>query len=185
MFGVKLSISFYFIALLMLLLIIDRRGVFLMSLLAVFLHELAHLSAMLFLRIDCISLQMVLGAVKIKCNDIIDVRKKAFIALFGPFANFLLAFFLLSEKNMISLFGASNFVLGIFNFLPISGLDGGDILEFALMKCKYKRTIYFAFSLIFIVLIFRIGVEVFLRYGGNPSLLIVGVYLIILNLSKI
>ncbi len=184
-FGINISISFYFIVLLMLLLIIDRKGVFVMSLLAVFLHEAAHLFAMLIIGVRNVSVQLVLGAVKIKTSNMLTEKKKMIISLFGPLANLILASFLFVQDEFLQMFGASNLVLSVFNILPVKGLDGGDILEFVLRNFKCKRFLYFAFSLIFICLIIVIGLEVFFHYGGNPSLIIVGIYLIILNFSKI
>ena len=85
-------------------------------------------------------------------------------------------------------FCTSNMALTAFNMLPISELDGGKILEYVLsikLSSESAKRISLAVSCIFIAILITVG-AVMLLYGyNNLTVLITGLYMLILMLLKL
>ena len=66
-------------------------------------------------------------------------------------------------------------VIGILNFLPILGLDGGEILRLLLLKflkVKVANTIVFVASLITVFIVILLGFYILTDTKSNISLII-------------
>ncbi len=109
-----------------------------------FCHELGHLTALKKCRRRARRIDILPMGALIVCPEGIPDRDECLIALFGPLASLLLfsVFGLLYcvFGSVFFLFGAViNAVLGFFNLIPISKLDGGKALLCFLLWKKGKE----------------------------------------------
>ena len=185
--GNKICVSFPFMVFITLLSQFDTTGLLIISFLAILFHELGHLLIIKFLGIKNFKLIFILGSVKVVIKEILPQNKMALIALGGPLINLILTIFILFENYYLAYFGACNIIVFLFNMLPIKQLDGGDILKY-LLKLLFKNYSEKAFnllSLIFILLFTAFCGTFFIIKYYNPTLLIVGIYLIIMSIKKV
>ena len=193
-FGCKIYISVLFPALLSLILFFDQSGVMLFGVAAVVLHELGHLIVMLLLHLlpDEIVLQP--AGIQIKRNmNTLGSGKRLLIAFAGCGANLLVAtgsYFVYSQTlhQLWLLFCACNILLGVFNFLPVFGLDGYDILYILLCNMANAKAADLAckiISALVVLFILTLSIWAFCMKAINPSLLITSVYLLILLLINL
>ncbi len=191
-FGTKIYITFYFFAFLTLLVLTDKSGYFIPMVLAVVIHEAAHLLAMRL--VGCAPKEIVLIPASIRIVRGIAVKNSHEIAisLSGPLANtvffciFYLCFILFSHNKLLD-FAIINLLIGAFNLLPVKGLDGGIILrkicEIFMSEQKAKLTVNF-FALVLAILLIFLGVKFFKSSSGNFTPIILGIYLILSIIIK-
>jgi Zn-dependent protease len=87
---------------------------------------------------------------------------------------------------MLCVLSAVQFLVGAMNLLPIDGLDGGDVLKNILLSTNIKN-VGFVCSLVSIITacaVFVLGLAVAVKNVSNPSLLLLGIYLIIVNIYR-
>ncbi len=191
LFNIEFQISVPFAVLLAFLLVTDKTGMMSASISAVVMHEIGHLVMIKKSRTAPKSVRLSLGGVLIVGNAYCTAKENVVIALAGPVTNLLLAavFYTLGvcfDSLLSAAFGVVHFLVGAVNILPIRGLDGGTVLRIFLEKrCKFKADLIFKFISIGVaiaVLVF--GVAVAVKNTSNPSLLLLGIYLIILNVFR-
>ena len=192
LFGTEIYISFLFCALLCFMLAIDRTGLVIPTLFAVFIHESAHLLAMW--AADCqprtvrlipASVQIVRGFSPKKCGE-------AAITICGPLGNIVIFGVLFanysvfgSEQSLV--FATLILVIALFNLLPVSGLDGGTLLTIAISHFTdiYKaESIVRIITAVFAVAVFLLGVYLWVSGTVNISVFIVSLYLAVCSLAK-
>ncbi len=185
--GINISISYFFLSVLSILIIVDKTGMLSISLLAVLFHELGHLAMMRFLKVKVSSLDFSLATVKVTTEGIVNYKSSLLISVSGPLVNMLLSFLLFSRVEALLYFGAANLIMFVFNMIPAKGLDGGDALYYALLSSKIRspQKVYETISLLSIGLIIIIGGILFCITKVNITLLLVGIYLLILSFNKI
>lgn len=193
MFGTEIYISFLFTAVIAFMLATDRTGLALPTLCAVLLHETGHLLAMWTLDCNPKSVSLIPASVKITMPFSKSFRNDIIIAVCGPAVNFLvfgvLYFNYLCFGSNVSLYyGLVNLLIGLFNSMPVKGLDGGTVLFTVLAKrgdankaALTVRLITVAVAIAVIVLAILVTVKV----KFNPTLYIVGIYLLISAIIKI
>lgn len=106
-----------------------------MGLGAALCHELAHLGAMCLFgcRPRCLRFGLTGGC--LQGSGFPSFRAEAASLAAGPFCSLLLAAaFFGGKTDAARLFSAVNLVLGLFNLLPVQGLDGGRLLLLFLQK---------------------------------------------------
>ena len=149
-------------------------SVFLIYLLVVVLHELAHyfVAKKLGYKMDKIYLLPYGAGIALKQN-FADENDEIIIAIAGPLCNFILAFLTISlwwifpeTYNSTEIFVLANLVTGIVNLLPCYPLDGGRILTaFLKKKIKNKKNILkisgFLNILVVFLLIFVFLIDIF------------------------
>lgn len=190
-FGVTFDITVPFVVVVAFLLIMDNTGLMSASLFAVISHEIGHLFIMK--RIGCAprSVKFTVSGVLICGTSYCSIRDNVIIALSGPFVNFVFALFFyclntIIDTRLILVNSAVCLLVGLVNMLPIKGLDGGTVC-FAILNaiCGAKAQVLFKLiSLFTAVAMITIGIIVFITNFSNPSLLLLGLYLIILNIIK-
>lgn len=190
--GTEIYISFLFCAVLCFMLIVDRTGLIVPTLFAVFIHESGHLLAMWAadcqphaVRIIPTSVQIIRGFSKKKYGE-------AAITLCGPLANLVMFgalicnyFIFKSEQSLM--FSLLNLVIAVFNLLPVSGLDGGTLLCLAIARFTdiYKaESIIRIITAVFGVVIFLSGVYLWASGTVNLSVFVVAIYLVVCSLIK-
>ncbi len=190
--GTQVYISFLFVAIIALMLATDRTGLLLPSLFAVTIHEVAHLFAMWLVDLAPKRIRLIPASVQIVRKFGVSFKNEIFIALMGPVANLLLFavlyFNFLSFGNvMVQYYALINLVVGVFNLIPVVGLDGGTVLlELLSRKMDYSRAtaILKIITLIVCVTCFVLAIFMFIKGKFNPSVLILAVYFFIMFLLK-
>lgn len=193
LFGTEIYLSFLFMAFITAMLATDKTGFMLPTLFAVLMHEFGHLFIMWVLDCTPKRIKLIPASVQIVNSFSRGYKNDILIALSGPCVNLLLFSVLyynyLCFKNEFTLyFALLNLLIGVFNLLPVKGLDGGTIL-FSLL-CKFTDINRAVLIVKLITAIFALAViitAVLLTLGGklNASLYIMGIYLLIMCLIKI
>lgn len=179
--GFQVSITFTFIAFFSFIVISNFSSKYLLCFCAVLTHELGHLIAMFLCKNNPNGLEISMFDVKIinhnRCTQ--STYYDIIITSFGCLFNFV-AFFIFLP--IIKQYAFVNLFIGIFNLLPASVLDGGQLLYLILninlsadISCKIVdvATIITAFPL------FLLGLLIFLNSNYNFSLLFISIYLIL------
>ena len=166
--------------------LLDADGYLMQFVAAAILHELGHAAAVLLMggQIDQLVLYAAGACMKIhhRRGYLCDI----FITAAGPMAGFGAAV-ISAHMGCIS-FAGVNFLLSVFNCLPILPLDGGCLVAYllclspaGLRGCDVFRWISLAES----IGITPIGWYVWCRTGTNLALLVIGMLLIAGNSSAI
>lgn len=189
LFGTEIYISFLFTAVLALMLAFDRTGLIMPMLFAVMMHELGHLFAMWVT--DCAPkrIKLIPASVQITRSITHSERNDILIAVCGPAVNFVLFlsfyFNYLAFKNENVLYYALlNLIIGLFNSLPVIGLDGGTVLFSALArKIDYNRAVLILKGISLTVALAVAAAAVILTVKGhtNPSMYIMALYLTVMS----
>lgn len=181
---------------------------FLFSFISISLHEMVHvMTALIFgIRVKTIRILPV-GLNAVIEEEANGIWKMVAVYLSGPTANVLLYILgIIFYKNIsdianisiyreniiykesIKSFANVNLYLAIFNILPVIPLDGSRILikllslkKGLIITNKYIKRLSLAFSIVFILIGF---VQIFFSSFFNLSLIIIGIYIIILIISK-
>ena len=192
MFGTEISVTFPFSALLVLLLLTDRTGLAFFLLLAVFVHEAAHLAAMWMLDCSPKRVDLKCAAVEITSPPVTSAKEEALITLAGPLSNGLLFFafwlnFNLFRSESALLFASVNALIAAFNLLPVAGLDGGTLLLLVLTRLFGERKAKLTLRVLGIMIASAaVFAGAFLLRNGicNPTVLLSGLYILVMTLLK-
>lgn len=190
--GTQIYISFLFCATLCFMIAIDRTGLIIPTLFAVFIHESGHLLAMWAADCQPKAVRLIPTSVQIIRGFSTKKYGEAAIALCGPAANLVLFGVLYANYNIfgseISLnFAILNLVIAVFNLLPVSGLDGGTILTLFIARFTnvYKaESIVRIITVVFAVVAFLLGVYLASSGTVNISVFIVAIYLLVCGMIK-
>ncbi len=190
-FGTKIYVSFLFLAFICLLLLVDKSGFLLHTVLAVSIHELFHLMAMWILGCNPKEVMLLPALIKIVRQVSSRTRNEVLISLMGPIGNILFftlsyTVYLLCSNEIALTFALINMFYGALNLLPIKGLDGGLIM-YKLMCCvtaenRAKLVLNFL-TLILATLFLILGVTLLLT-NKNISLIILSLYFLLSVLIK-
>lgn len=168
-----------------LLLVASLRVLFLFGV-ACLVHELGHLLALRFLGGELESLRLTgMGAViESRRRRMFSYREECLLAISGPIASFVLAFFAFCWGEDFGnegayLLSALSFVLGVFNLLPARPLDGGWLLRSLLahrMGLDTGERLCLAVTRMIGIILLVMGSYLLIK-GGNFSLLLCGCWL--------
>ncbi len=192
LFGTEIYISFLFLAMVTVMIAFDKTGLIVPTLFSVLCHELGHLFCMWALGSTPKRIKLIPASVQI--TDSITSRYKTdnIVSLCGPLVNILLfAVFYINysiwRNTQVLIFALLNLILGLFNLLPVKGLDGGRILHNIIAQ---KRDIARAdlilklLGIIFSAILITLAVILHFKDKLNLSIYILGIYFLILSLSK-
>lgn len=192
-FGTDVYISFLFAATITLMLVSDKTGLALPTLFAVTMHELGHLFVMWLLEKTPNSIRLIPASVQITKSISSNYKNDILIALSGPIVNIFLFLTLYINysafKNQSVLYySLINLIVGMFNLLPVTGLDGGTALFSAIAKKSDINKAMLILKIITIgiatvVLFFAVSLTV--KGQINISVYIVAIYLFISVVIKI
>lgn len=188
LFGVRITLSFFFAAVIAFILCIDKSGLSLPVLTACLFHEAGHLCAMKICGVQPSEIALIPAGIIITAPFFKRTRDDLFITASGPLANFLLSLifallFKVFENETLLMYSAVNVAVGGYNLLPVCGLDGGTLMSLLFVKCgaSYER----AQSLVRIITVFlsagALMFFVYLLLGGNfnLSLAVFAVYMLV------
>lgn len=176
---VPCHVSVLFPALLTALLLCQREGLAVSCLLASLMHEAGHLLAMFLLGVppaDC-TLGMFGLRIRLGCR-LAGYGYTIIIALAGPLANGLFA--ALFWRCGLVQTAAVHLLLAGLNLLPLTGLDGGELLRCFLCLLGWEQaqgTVLRIAAAVLLVPMLAAGLWLFLYRNGNPSLIVVSLYL--------
>ena len=186
-FGVKVEITFWFVALITFIISLNAPSNVLVTVFSSILHETGHLLIMTSVGNKPQAIRFeITGMNIIRQPDLkISTKNEIFIALGGPLINlicFLISIVILcicENKNILT-FGCINLILMIFNLLPINKLDGGLALYYILSQkfdnLTCTKTLKIT-SVFFIALIYIWGIYAFVSSKYNISLIIIAIFL--------
>ncbi len=183
-FGTKITVSFLFLATVTVIFLIDKSGLLTPMAIAIVMHETAHLVSMQLLGCQPKEINLIPGGIEIVRSFSLKKNNEIIISFSGPFINILL-FLIFFRYNLE--FSLINLCIGIFNLLPLSFLDGGEILKiilteiFGLEKAKkFLGLLNFLIGLLGIIL----GVFLIFNKTLNVTLMIFSIYLILSVIIK-
>ena len=183
-YGCKISVSPIFMSAVTLMLIFDKTGMFVYVALSAGIHETGHIIALrLFgnyprrISLSPFSLEI------IPAHPPSGIFQEISVSFGGTAANLIASGIFLPlgfslKEPFFTAFAASNTALCIFNLLPLSGLDGGDILMiFATAIFGGKRAVFLCKTVSMCVSFTGIiaGIIIFCRLQ-KPALLIFSIY---------
>ncbi len=190
----NLRISFSFIALIVLMILLCEESIVLYSLISSIIHECGHLFFMYFTGDIPLRVDLTLFGMRIdKCNNVhISYKNEFLIALGGIIFNSAVALFCLivyykfRSPHLIYV-SVINFVIAAVNMFPVSVLDFGRAVRFALLlSCEKEKgeKIADVISLSFVIIFVLFSVFYFIFVKINISLLAVNLYLIFITIIK-
>lgn len=184
-FGIEFRVSVGFMCMLGLMLYIDKTGLMVYTLEATLIHEMGHLIMFCLFGCRLKKVELKVGAAIIG-GDFATTKGKTILVLLGGSAmNFcfcamyILGYYFFGGSLILNK-GLVMFVIGVFNLLPIKGLDGGDIIYHTLQGCVsqfWAKKIVFIISAVLIGGLFLLGIWVFFFYGYNPAIILMAIYL--------
>lgn len=193
---IDLMIAFFII----LFCITSQIEIYLILLFFAIVHEIGHLIVGLFLGFKPKEIQINIAGVRIEFKPKIEEYnkrvlkgsslslKRAIIAMAGPITNFLIIAILqvisiINHKFMLSNMGINvvyaNFLIGIFNLIPIYPLDGGRILKEVLYIFKgLKKSYIYTYEISKItIIVFTAISSIAILYLRNFAVVIILIYL--------
>ncbi len=126
--GMKISFEFGFFAVAAVFCLLDAPELALTALCACVIHEIGHCAAAVISDIKVEQLVFWAGGVRMISSSLLKPTYSEIFVLFaGPFFNFgaALFFYITGADWAFSV----NLILGLFNLLPFSNLDGGAVLR--------------------------------------------------------
>ncbi len=188
-YGVKIEITFLFIAFIAFIISLKAPANVLITVVSSLLHEIGHLSVMLVVgnRPKKVKFEMVGMNIVRQERVTINTKEEVAVSLGGPLVNFAIVFIsciYLSfyESQLILTCACINLILMTFNLLPVRSLDGGAVLYFLLLQhlevptCQRVLRIT---SIVFLTAIYLWAVYVFVVSRYNFSLIIIAILLTI------
>lgn len=184
-----IRVSGGFCLLLTLLLFLDEQNFVPWALAACTLHELGHLATIHLLggrvvafRLSVVGAELVPGRARL-----FSYREELIIAAAGPLVSLVAAFLAACLAKAggdfgerAYLFAGLNLVAGLFNLLPLAPLDGGRILHSLLLRSRESwelERLYQRLSCALSLGLLCLGTWQMLDFGGNPTLLLSGLWL--------
>lgn len=185
----RVTVGIPFLAVVALVLALDRSGIAFAGFVCGALHEAAHIAAMK--KLGNMPEQMrftAFGIDIVRRSEQRGYSRDALVSLAGPVANFSAAVLLFCiPQTRHSVYFYANLVLFAFNALPIAPLDGGQALR-ALLCTKTEpekaERIVTAVSLSLLVPLATAGFFVLIQTGWNFTLLLAACYLAALLILK-
>ena len=184
-----LHIHFMVVPMMILAFVLKSQMTFFISFGVVLIHETAHLITALVLNADVKSIEILPFGMTLRLDSFIvrTPKKEIAIALSGPISNVLMLvlaeFFVLKNGANLNLliFVVVNWSVLLLNIFPVPPLDGGRVLRALVIKyagiitsAKIIRKI----SCVFLIIIWTMGIFLVIYTKGNPSLCIIGAFLI-------
>lgn len=189
----EIEISYALVCIAAVCIILNLFSGFMCCALAVVIHELGHLCAMLI--VGCAPEKIRISPFEIKIFDpkrhLRTEKQNFFIIFFGPLFNFICfipfyLLYLLGNEYFLP-FAAANLSVGLFNSLPVLSLDGGQMIYIILRKRLEADAAERTVDIITFITVFPLavlGFAVLFNSKYNFSLLFVCAYLIVSLITR-
>ncbi len=187
----KIKLSFSFVALTVIMILVCNEEIVLCSFLASFIHECGHLFFMSVSDEKVRKIEMTLFGMRINRIDksCISYKSEILIALGGIIFNYISAalfyvMFKLYGNSVLLIISTVNIIVAVVNSFPVSALDLGRAIRYTLkykeLNESYFSIISYAFTLIFVA----VSAVYTVKYGINISLIAINLYLIFITVIK-
>lgn len=177
----KICFLFSFFALFAVLFYSDNYIEILTALTACILHETGHLTFMILFKNYPEKIVFYGGGIKIiPDNKMLSYKKDIIINLAGCLVNLIIGSILLLIDSF-TLLGKLNIIIGVFNLLPFSSFDGGNVLKLIFLNKyhdKYMIIYKISAKLLCFLLLFS-GIYCIEMFKINISLVVTIVYIIL------
>lgn len=192
--NIKITISFTFFALIILLVIFNKNDFLYFTCIFAIFHEFGHLFALNKFGVKISEFKISLFGANIKTESFkkIPIKNEIIILFSGPLINFtfsiVLCFINLFIKNeMFNKLILINLGLAIFNLLPFYNFDGGKIIE-TLLKYKFKEKtadiLLTCISIIVLIPITLFSINAFLQNYNDFYYLVVSALMLLTIILK-
>lgn len=149
--------------------------------LAALCHELGHLAAARLLGLEVRSLTLSAMGAELDISRRCSYGGEVLLLSCGPLVNLALAaIFCHIPHETAHLFAGVNLLLSLFNLLPVPPLDGGELVQVLAAWLLSGRTGWVLSELIAdLTAVTATGAGVWLALRGNPSMLVLGLWLLL------
>ena len=179
-----LKINVSFAAAVTLMLILDSSGICAVALLCCLIHEAGHIVCLRLLGEKPKKIEFSFYGIKLERSQLPCIKSMDEIAVYasGPAVNFVLSALLFIASGRIPNFKTAAVIslcVGLFNLVPCSPLDGGNILFAALCRITDEEKAEKACRTVSLCMIIPLGIggAAFAAKNGNFTLLAVAAYL--------
>lgn len=190
----KVTVSFTFFALIIILISIDKTEFLYESIIFAIAHEIGHIISLKFFRVNIEEFKISLfgGNIKILNNNKIKYFQSAIISFSGPLVNlfFCVFFYIFNSffefKFIYNIF-VINLVLAIFNLLPFYNFDGGKILSSILLIFLNEKTVNIILTITSIIVLIPFSyfaIYIFILDFKNFYLLVASVLMLLTIIFK-
>lgn len=184
-----LYIHFLIVPMMILSFILKSQMTFFISFGVVLIHEIAHLLTALALNVRVKSIVILPFGMTLRIDSFVvrTPQKEILIALSGPFSNVVMLIlseiYILNHDANLNLltFVVVNWSVLLLNLIPVPPLDGGRVVRAFVIKYAGIMTsakIIRKISCVFLVVVWITGLFLVIYTKGNPSLCVIGVFLI-------
>lgn len=183
---IVIEISFLFLSVVTLALLLDSTNTVIIGILSAFIHEISHIVAFILIgkKPKKVSFEIT-GILLQKDNVCMSIKQELFVLLSGSLVNILIFFCIHNlgndSFNNIGVFATSNLILGIMNLLPLNAFDGGKIITLIIShytNINYSYKIIKIIQIIILILFLSVYVYSVINYSFNFSLFILILYII-------
>lgn len=183
--GRKIYIPLYTLIFFSALIIYDRTFFSAVTLISAFIHELGHIAAAEICGVEIKGMVLYPFGADIRLGTPLrSYTKDIIIAAAGVVCNavcVVIAYFFRGNE-VADMFAITGATLAVTNLMPVSELDGGNILKAILEKCfgeARARSVMSAVSFVTVVIMWAVSVYIFFVLDGNPSLFVIAVSLFV------
>ena len=155
----------------------DKSGIAVMSLLAATLHELGHLAAAGMMKIPLGAMHFDLLGARIDVKGrILSYGEEWLLCMAGPLASLfgsIVGFLFWRHSTLAIVFSCASLILGLLNLLPIQTFDGGRMLECTLLSFttpQHTVAILKGCTFLFLWLLWAFSVYLMLKIADGISL---------------
>ncbi len=192
--NIKITISFTFFALIILLVIFNKNDFLYLTCVFAIFHEFGHLFALYKFGVKISEFKISLFGANIKIENFkkISLKKEIIILFSGPFTNLIfgvVSYFinLYIENDILKNLILINLGLAIFNLLPFYNFDGGKIIE-TLLKYRFKEKtsdiLLTCISIIVLIPITLFSINAFLQNYNDFYYLVVSALMLLTIILK-
>lgn len=180
-FKIKFEVSYLFVSMVIIYIALDRTGYIIPLIISVIAHETAHILCLMLFRCRLLKVSFLIGTLSVQYDNLPSDKAKMLSLFCGPFINLIIS--LISYMIGNYTWFAINFLTFFYNLLPVSGLDGGEMLEIILEKLINHKLVVIIMMISTIVVCLSFCITCFF-FTNNFSLLILCFYLISLYIFK-
>ena len=148
-----IEMSFYFFAVIALVISSDKSNLSLYFFISMFIHEIGHLITILYYKMKIKKISFKIYGIKIEIdqNKYLNNYQEILILLSGSLSNFATALVIYIFNINLKPLLIANLIIGSFNLLPVDSLDGGKITNIILFSYLPMSIAYCISSIILII----------------------------------